>query len=40
MTIKDLHICRDFRYLDCETCRENELECIEVCTYCGEEKIQ
>ena len=40
MTIKDLHVCKDFRYLDCDVCRENNSECIDVCIYCGEEKIE
>ena len=40
MTVKDLHVCRNFRYLDCDTCKEHELDCIDVCTYCGEEKIE
>jgi len=38
--IKDLHICRDFRYLDCYVCNENDLVCLDICIECGEEKTE
>ena len=41
MTTYDLHVCRDFRYLDCSACKENNLVCdVIICTYCGEEKTE
>ena len=38
--IKDLHVCREFRYLDCTACKEHDLVCLDICIECGEEKIE